>query len=67
MTPPSLALALCGSTAQAPPRPRADFTGTRVLNRVTVLGDRVERYADVTRWPAYAAGNVSAAHSAATL
>ncbi len=43
-----------------------DFTGTRVLNRVTVLGDKVEPYADVTQWPAFQARNVSAAHSGGT-
>ena len=43
-----------------------DFTGTRVLNRVTVLGDRVEPFAAVNRWPAYAPRNVSAANSGGT-
>ena len=40
-----------------------DFSGTRVLNRVTVLGDTVEPYADVNQWPAFEPRNVSAAHS----
>jgi taurine dioxygenase len=40
-----------------------DFSGTRVLNRVTILGDKVEPYADVTRWTAFAPRNVSAANS----
>ncbi|HEX4430470.1 MAG TPA: TauD/TfdA family dioxygenase [Frankiaceae bacterium] len=44
-----------------------DFTGTRVLNRVTVLGDKVEPYADVMQWPAYEARNVSAANSGGTV
>ncbi len=44
-----------------------DFTGTRILNRVTVLGDKVEPYADTTQWPAYEARNISAAHSGGTL
>jgi taurine dioxygenase len=43
-----------------------DFFGTRVLNRVTVLGDRVEPYADVDRWPAFTPRNASAAHSGGT-
>jgi taurine dioxygenase len=43
-----------------------DFFGTRVLNRVTVLGDRVEAYDDVTKWPAFTPRNTSAAHSGGT-
>lgn len=44
-----------------------DFSETRVLNRVTVLGDKVEPYADVTQWPAYEPRNISAANSGGTL
>ncbi len=44
-----------------------DFAGTRVINRVTVLGDKVEPYADITQWPAFEARNVSAANSGGTL
>ncbi len=44
-----------------------DFTGTRILNRVTVLGDKVEPYADVTQWPAFQARNISAANSGGVL
>jgi taurine dioxygenase len=40
-----------------------DFSETRILNRVTVLGDKVEAYADVDRWAPFQPRNVSAAHS----
>lgn len=38
-----------------------DFDGTRVLSRVTVLGDDPEPAGDTTRWPAYSVGRFSAA------
>jgi taurine dioxygenase len=38
-----------------------DFVGTRVLNRVTVLGDHPEAAGDTGRWAGWAPERVSAA------
>ena len=41
----------------------SDFFETRVLSRVTVLGDNPQPYGDVTRWSGYAPRNMSAANA----
>ncbi len=40
-----------------------DFSETRVLNRVTVLGDSVQAYSDITQWTPFQPRNISAANS----